>query len=132
MTSQKVAGQMALPLVPGLSATVRAGLVSRVQPGWQTHAACTGSDPGLFDPPADDPVAGPTNAARARAICHDCPARRSCLFTALLRDEHGIWGGHDDDSRDRIREALDHPARRDTVLGPDPDSTTPRQTKEAA
>lgn len=108
--------QLALPLVPNLSRWVRAGLESRVQPGWQHNAACTGVDAVLFDPPADDPTAGPINAAKARAICHDCPVRRSCLFTALLRDEHGIWGGHDDASRDLIRQALDDPNRRNNVL----------------
>jgi WhiB family transcriptional regulator, redox-sensing transcriptional regulator len=53
-------------------------------------AACLGADPALFFPGQGD---AETEAA-AVAICSACPARASCLASALQNDErYGIWGG---------------------------------------
>lgn len=108
---------MELPWAPELSAGVRAGLASRIRPGWQLDAACAEDDPTLFDEPTERGD-GPERAAVARSICHDCPVRTACLAAGLLGDEWGIWGGHDSASRDAIRHALADPRRRLAVLGP--------------
>lgn len=121
--------QPELPWVPNLSPHVRTELASRIQPGWQADAACVGDDPGLFD--TDEASPDKAREAVAKSICHDCQVRRSCLFSALLGDEYGIWGGHNDTDRDQIRHALARPIRRDAVLGSRRANETPT-TKEAA
>ena len=45
-------------------------------------------DPDLFF--AESPV----DVERAKALCLDCPLRRSCLADAIdLREPWGVWGG---------------------------------------
>ena len=89
-----------------------------VRKGWQEEAICTGL-PELFIPTiADDEIDADRNtgrpgsgspriradeewkvlAARAIAICQECPVRRDCLEYALKGmpgDIVGVWGGVD-------------------------------------
>jgi WhiB family transcriptional regulator, redox-sensing transcriptional regulator len=45
-------------------------------------------DPDLFF------AESPADVERAKALCLDCPLRRSCLSEALARNEPwGVWGG---------------------------------------
>lgn len=63
----------------GLDAEIRA-------PG--RELPCRSCDPELFFAEA------PTDVETAKAVCLDCPVRRSCLAGALERREPwGVWGG---------------------------------------
>lgn len=45
--------------------------------------------------------------ARAKAICHQCPVRATCLAEALGAEEDwGIWGGYTRPERARALEVL--------------------------
>lgn len=69
---------------------------------WRDLAACAGTDPGLFYPETGDVV----TAARARALCRQCPAADACLDHALTTNEqHGIWGGLGERERRPLRVA---------------------------
>lgn len=58
---------------------------------WVTRAACAGTSPDVFFPPADRTGWSP---APARAICDGCPVKVECLTAAVDRREpSGIWGG---------------------------------------
>src|SRR4051794_41164046 len=54
---------------------------------WQDGAVCASTDPEQWFP-----VKG-GSARLARAVCACCPVRRSCLASALLFAEDGIWAG---------------------------------------
>jgi WhiB family transcriptional regulator, redox-sensing transcriptional regulator len=59
--------------------------------GWQTAAACAGTDPRLFT----DPRADTDDTDRAIAICRRCRVRQHCLTEALHHPDDydvGIWG----------------------------------------
>jgi WhiB family redox-sensing transcriptional regulator len=76
-------------------------LVTRGQ--WRSVAACRSADPDLFFPISDS---GPAleQAAKAKAICATCRARRECLAFALRTGQvHGIWGGTTEDERAAVR-----------------------------
>lgn len=90
--------QAELPLnVPPLSDADRADLAGQIVPGWERQARCAGTADDTWFP--DDP-AGEQVAIRA---CGGCPVRTSCLFTALVGDAQGVWGGTTDTDRDWIR-----------------------------
>lgn len=68
-------------------------------PDW-SDAACRGVDPGVFF--VDEGWNG--GAARARAICAECPIRVECLEYALAVPERwGIWGGLSEPERREYR-----------------------------
>lgn len=57
---------------------------------WPERAACLDYDPELFFPEKD----GSAQAELAKEVCATCPARMTCLTTAIEADErHGVWGG---------------------------------------
>jgi WhiB family redox-sensing transcriptional regulator len=60
-------------------------------------AACRTEDPELFFPPDDErPADREVRAARAVAICHECPVQAACYAAAVANGEcHGVWGGVD-------------------------------------
>lgn len=71
-----------------LPADTLEGLEEQVTPRWWQHTPCATADPDAWFP---DPFARVgTQVAR---VCGSCPVRESCLVTAVLDDEHGIWGG---------------------------------------
>lgn len=54
--------------------------------------------------PADGDDAG---AARAKAICWQCPVRKDCVAYALPDPNlHGVWGASTDDQRSARRRQL--------------------------
>jgi len=62
-------------------------LRASVAPRWQEEAVCASADPEQWFP-------GKGGSARlARAVCAGCPVSRSCLASALLFAEDGIWAG---------------------------------------
>ena len=65
---------------------------------WRTDAACRDDDTSIFF--SDDPA----DAARAVAMCAECPVRQACLEFALdSRQADGIWGGLTEMQRRRER-----------------------------
>lgn len=56
--------------------------------GWQRDAACATADPEAWFPGK-----GSFAPAQVLATCDACPVRRSCLASALLHREHGVWAG---------------------------------------
>jgi WhiB family transcriptional regulator, redox-sensing transcriptional regulator len=60
---------------------------------WHGRGLCTGEDPDAFFPSHGDP------GTVAQRICGICPVRNDCLRYATEADEHGIWGGLDQDER---------------------------------
>lgn len=66
-----------------------AGMATITAPvDWHTLANCAGVEPDLFFP-----VLG-GDAAKAKAVCQECPVREECLRDAIARDEWvGVWGG---------------------------------------
>lgn len=72
---------------------------------WRQDAVCASTDLELWFPDQ-----GGTTIP-AKTVCVGCPVRRSCLATALLLNESGIWGGTTDRQRlhahRRFRAGLD-------------------------
>jgi WhiB family redox-sensing transcriptional regulator len=64
---------------------------------WHGRGLCVGEDPDAFFPSHGDP------GTKARRICGICPVRNDCLAYATEADEHGIWGGLDQDERRNLR-----------------------------
>jgi len=62
-------------------------LRNSISDGWQDGAVCASTDPEQWFP-----VKG-GSPRLARAVCAECPVRRSCLASALLFAEDGIWAG---------------------------------------
>jgi WhiB family redox-sensing transcriptional regulator len=84
---------------------------SRADWAWQDDAACRGEDVNLFFGPATDnrddreyPPAKRDREALAKWICSGCDVRTDCLNYALDTDEkYGIFGGLNEEERDRFR-----------------------------
>lgn len=87
------------PPLPLLAEPLRSDLADRIAPGWIDRAACKGQDTEGFYPE-------PTRPVEPRTACAGCPVVRSCLITALIGGEWGIWGCTDETERDTIREHL--------------------------
>lgn len=65
--------------------------------GWQSSAACTGTDIDFFAEAAE-------TVAAAKLVCARCPVRDECLAFADENDEHfGVWGGMSEKERRRAR-----------------------------
>jgi hypothetical protein len=64
-------------------------LATLAEPGWSQRASCTSADPDAWFPEAAWAKPHP-HVAR---ICGQCPVRLACLASAIVNDEHGIWGG---------------------------------------
>lgn len=69
---------------------------------WSAQARCLSLDPRIFFTPLD--VDAHEVAAYA---CTSCPVKRPCLEFALMTNEQwGVWGGHTEAQRARIRRHL--------------------------
>jgi len=69
-----------------------------VAPGeWRARGLCVGENPDAFFPSRGDP------GIKARRICARCVVQPDCLGYATGADEHGIWGGLDQDERRRLK-----------------------------
>jgi hypothetical protein len=62
-------------------------LRASITPRWQERAGCASTDPEQWFQTKGGFL------RLARALCAECPVRRSCLATALLFEEDGIWAG---------------------------------------
>lgn len=89
-------------------------LATQITPGWHQQAACADLPGNCFYPdPRARTLAGVAAAVEA---CNGCPVRASCRAVALLRDEHGVWGGATEADRDRMQTALCQGVSVDVVL----------------
>lgn len=81
---------------------------------WQRIAACRGMDSSMFfHPPKERDAARENRAARAKAVCRQCPVIAECLDHALrVREPYGVWGGRTEDERAQILgvQSLRYPA----------------------
>ncbi len=59
-----------------------------IEPGWTVDAACVSVDPELWFPSE-----GGRTSRAVLEICAACPVQASCLATAVVNVEDGIWGG---------------------------------------
>lgn len=76
-----------LPGEPGArSAAAAPATLRRLELVWLDDAACDGADPALFDP------VNRHVAARATAVCADCPVQRACLLDALVDEQDTAYG----------------------------------------
>jgi WhiB family redox-sensing transcriptional regulator len=66
---------------------------------WMADAVCPGHTAVFFAPPGERPEAREVREARARAICHTCPAMTPCRSWARQHREYGFWGGESEEER---------------------------------
>lgn len=65
---------------------------------WRDRANCLGVDTDLFFPARGE------STREAKAVCAGCVVRDDCLEFALTNAERfGIWGGHSERERRRMR-----------------------------
>lgn len=77
---------------------------------WRRYAACLNVDPELFFPVGKAAPAR-QQIEEAKAVCHRCPVRESCLDWALTAgQDQGVWGGLSEDERRRTRRRYHVPA----------------------
>ncbi|OLL74347.1 WhiB-like transcription regulator [Pseudonocardia sp. Ae168_Ps1] len=95
-----------------------AALVPDVERGsaeydWRRRGACTGAE---HDPDLMWPTAAPgtqardRQAAEAKSVCNTCPVKTRCLQWAVEHEQWGIWGGLDEDERERLIRRRGRPA----------------------
>lgn len=77
-------------------------LVNLIVPEWTVDAACTSVDPELWFPD----TGGSSTPPLVLEICAGCPVRESCLATAIVHVEEGIWGGVQSAARKTARAAI--------------------------
>jgi WhiB family transcriptional regulator, redox-sensing transcriptional regulator len=68
--------------------------------GWMSGGVCRHEDPELFFPISDG---AEQLVAAAKAVCHACSVRASCLAFAVETRQDGIWGGTTSDERQTMR-----------------------------
>ncbi len=68
---------------------------------WKADAACRDLDTNLFFPDSE------SDSGPALEVCASCPVRQQCLdFALLTRQNDGVWGGHTETERKRIRRRM--------------------------
>ncbi len=74
-----------------------------VNADWRADSACRFEDPDLFFPIGNT---GPAllQIEEAKSVCRRCPVMEQCAAWALESgQEHGVWGGLDEDDRRRMK-----------------------------
>lgn len=87
---ERVAPAAAMPALPG-------------------RAACRDADPELFFPTSRGADLR-AEVREAKAVCARCPVRVACAAWALEHQEHGVWGGLDEDDRRTMTSRARHAA----------------------
>ena len=72
-----------------LPQAARTELLGLIEPSWTQGAVCASVDPDAWFPETSISRADPT----VGRVCAPCPVWLSGLATAIVDDEHGIWGG---------------------------------------
>ncbi|WP_406336390.1 WhiB family transcriptional regulator [Streptomyces zaomyceticus] len=101
---------------------------------WRDQAVCQSTeynpvDPEIFFPDPDET----DKITAAKALCNQCPVRRTCLDAALEgSDANGIRGGLTEEERrplhEKIADRLDYSRVNETVSGRDIHLTTAERT----
>ena len=81
-----------------------------ITPRWQEEAVCASTDPEQWFPSKGG------SPRLACAVCAGCPVRRSCLASALLFAEDGIWAGTSPTHRRAAYRTIGNGADVDQVL----------------
>lgn len=81
-----------------LPATAARALARVIEPDWTVDAGCVGVDPDMWFPEK-----GGRTSRAVLQICAGCPVRSSCLATAVVNLEDGIWGGVQERARSQAR-----------------------------
>lgn len=76
-------------------------LTARIRPQWRLRARCVEVGTELFFPENGESI-----PPALRALCAGCPVRRSCLATALVMNERGVWAGVSDTPRQHAARRL--------------------------
>jgi len=79
---------------------------------WQWQAMCHGKTAVFFAPPGERDGRRRRREALASAYCACCPVQTECLIAGREGNEHGIWGGENDESRAAAGFAPKSPHRR--------------------
>jgi len=95
--------------LPASAARVLARLI---EPNWTAGAECLSIDPELWFPEK-----GGSTSRAVLEICASCPVRASCLATALVDVEDGIWGGVEAARRGQARGQIGRGADPLVVVG---------------
>lgn len=75
-------------------------MTARHDTAWVSRGNCRGIPADLFFPERG------ASTTDARAVCAGCVVREECLEYALANDiRFGIWGGHSERERRRMRRA---------------------------
>lgn len=82
------AGHLTLTATRRLNSGQLRQLRAAIDPGWRGAAWCASADPDAWFPDS-----GQAAVPQVHRICAGCPVRRSCLASALLHDEQGVWAG---------------------------------------
>ncbi|NLJ53912.1 MAG: WhiB family transcriptional regulator [Intrasporangiaceae bacterium] len=71
---------------------------------WQQHGTCrTLPAEMFFHPEGERGKARRQRIETAKAVCAACPVLQACREHALtIREPYGIWGGMDEDERQRL------------------------------
>lgn len=98
---------MTIPMTPQTSAPRHR---RRGDQTWQDDAACRAADDNPVDPDLFFPGPDETDKiTTAKALCAQCPVRRTCLMAALeTGDVYGIRGGLTEEEREPLHEHVAH------------------------
>jgi WhiB family redox-sensing transcriptional regulator len=81
---------------------------------WQESASCSDEDSSLYFAPNYYELRSVKNAreARAKLLCRSCPVLDECLAYSLdAAEEHGVWGGLNEQERRRLLRKRDQPGQ---------------------
>jgi|SRR5579875_3150940 len=80
--------------------------------GWREWAACQEAEPAIFFASGSAPEAIEATSS-AKAMCACCPVAEECLvFAVTTNQDHGVWGGLDEEERREVRRAWRRASRR--------------------
>lgn len=97
---------------------------------WKDAGLCNGMTHVFFGQASERPERRREREKLARSICGACPVMMECLFAGRLNNEHGIWGGENDEERALAGHTPRSPSRRSVIAAQKIASKT-RGTQEA-
>lgn len=96
-----------------------AEISDRVTGDWTDFALCKGLTEVFFGPAGERPQTRERREALANSYCKLCPVSSICKATARENQEHGFWGGENDEERAGAGYAPKSPSRRTVIAARD-------------